>query len=302
MAQASNRLSDLSPARRKLLARLLEGGHLPAPAPTAAIVESPASAAGRQKIECRQFYDDITARLDGSDVGPFSLFLNFGYVPDASPSHAPVELPEHWINRSSARLVLEVIGRCDLTGRRVLDVGCGRGGTVSVLTAFFRPSSVRGLDLSPAAIAFCRKQHREPQVAFDVGDAEHLPYPGETFDVVINIESSSTYPTVRSFHEEVHRVLVPGGDFLYTDALPVPQFAAATTSLRHTGLKLQVDRDITKNVLRSCDDVAGRRVQAFAGGESSGLDDFLGAPGSHFYEAMKRGEWTYRIQHWKKAA
>ena len=303
MAQLSERLAGLSPARRKLLASLLERGKAAQPAsPGAADAPAGESGGSGEKGECRQFYDAINASLDASPAGPFALFLNLGYVPDASPSHSVVQLPPHWIGRHSARLVLEVIGGCSLEGRRVLDVGCGRGGSVSLIAQFFDPVSVTGVDLSPAAIAFCRAQHQHPSAHFDVGDAEQLGYADAAFDAVVNIESSSTYPNVFAFYRQVFRVLAPDGDFLYTDALPVAKFAEGARYLQSLSLRLETDRDITSNVLRACDEAAGRHLQAINQPDAAGLDAFVGAPGTHFYEAMRRGEWSYRIQHWKKAA
>lgn len=253
------------------------------------------------KAECQRFYDTISQRLDASEFGPFSIFLNFGYVPDGSPTYSVIELPEHYLNKNSVRLALEVIGDCDLEARRVLDIGCGRGGTVSVIRQFFEPKSVCGLDLSPAAIAFCRSTHRHDGMSFYVGDAERLIFDDESFDVVLNIESSQSYPDIHAFYRQVFRVLAPGGHFLYTDAMPVGRFAECGLSLQRTGLILERDRDITPNVLRSCDEIAGYRMRAY--GETQRdetMEDFLGTPGSHFYEEMKGGAWTYRIQTWKK--
>jgi len=215
MAQLPRRLAELSPERRRLLERLLAGAEAARPPCADPKPAHPASAPQEvlspHKAECRSFYDGISRRLDASDFGPFSMFLNLGYAEAATPSHSVVELPEWCLNKNSVRLVLEVIGWCDLAGRRVLDVGCGRGGGISVIKQYFAARSAVGLDLAPAAIKFCRATHRHPDVTFEVGDAERLPFPDDSFDVVINIESSSTYPDIRAFYQQVFRVLAPGG-------------------------------------------------------------------------------------------
>jgi hypothetical protein len=54
------------------------------------------------------------------------------------------------------------------------------------------------------------------------------------------------------------------------------------------------ERDITANVLASCDDVAATRAQAF-GGHDAMIDNFLAVPGSAVYEQMNSGAWQYRI-------
>lgn len=304
MAHLPKRLAELSPDRRQLLERLLAGAAAPRPpfaAPEPGVLTAGMSETlSPHKAECRRFYDDISHRLDASVVGPFSFFLNLGYVAADTPSHSVIALPEQCLNKNSVRLVLEVIGQCDLTGRHVLDVGCGRGGTVSVITQYFAAERVVGLDLAPAAIKFCRANHRHAEVTFEVGDAERLSFPDGSFDVVINIESSSTYPDICAFYQQVFRVLAPGGYFLYTDALPVGRFAECTAYLRRTGFDLELDCDITSNVLGSCDEIADHRMQAYGAQRDGTMGDFLGAPGTKFYDEMKRGGWAYRIHRWKK--
>ncbi len=267
-----------------------------APAPVSAsapqaIVGDGAGAAA--KASYREFYDDVTRRLERSGVGEASFFLNYGYLSLGGIDEARLEVPEGTFNPSSVRLALELIGPTELVGRRVLDVGCGRGGTVSLLADRFE-ALVTGVDLSPEAVAFCRRVHVGPNVGFEVGDAEHLPFDDATFDAVTNIESSHTYPNLRAFLAEVRRVLKTGGWFLYTDLLPVQRWAEVRALLGPLGLTLASEREITANVLASCDLVASTRAQAF---DQPGalIDNFLAVPGSAVYEQMHSGAWEYRI-------
>ncbi len=313
MGSFAKRLAGLSPEKRALLERLLASQAGPpvraevaaARAPDAPRVAEPAALvlesahpqkADEVKASYRHFYDTVTTQLDSTIFGPFSFFLNYGYVSDGKPEYAVIELPPHYINRNSAMLVVELIGDCAVEDRRVLDVGCGRGGTVHLLISFFGPVSVTGLDVSPAAIAFCKAAHKDPRVRFFEGDAESLPFEDGSFDIVTNVESSHSYPNVQRFYAEVHRVLVPGGYFLYTDALAVRQMINAIGYLEHIGFVMERDRDITANVLRSCDEIASSRMQAFSDRNDQGLmQNFLGTPGSQVYEEMRSGRWTYRI-------
>jgi SAM-dependent methyltransferase len=182
-------------------------------------------------------------------------------------------------------------------------VGCGRGGTVFVIKQFFQPLSVQGIDLSPKAIAFCRANHRYDNVRFDEGDAEKLPFDAEQFDVVTNVESSHSYPNLSEFYAEVFRVLVPGGYFLYTDSFPEEPNAEHRALLERSGLMMELERDITANVLLSCDEVAHNRIDAYdAGTDSELLNNFLAVPGSQTYEEMRSGRLSYRINRLRKPA
>jgi SAM-dependent methyltransferase len=150
-------------------------------------------------------------------MGAASFFLNYGYVSlgEGEADEARFEVPAEVFNRNSIRLAFELIGSTALNDRKVLDVGCGRGGTVALLAETFGAAAT-GVDLAPESIAFCRSTH-EHGTRFEVGDAEHLPFEGESFEVVTNIESSHTYPNLRRFYRGSARPR-EGGIFLYRPA------------------------------------------------------------------------------------
>lgn len=69
-------------------------------------------------------------------------------------------------------------------GDRVLDVGCGKGFLLYEFTQACPGIEVAGLDISEYAIANAKEEVR-PMLR--VGHANHLPWPAETFDLVISI-------------------------------------------------------------------------------------------------------------------
>lgn len=251
------------------------------------------------KASFRKFYDKLTRYLDQSSAGVASFFLNYGYVSLGEGDEARLEVPDGAADPNPIRLTYELVGVMNLRARRVLDVGCGRGGTVALLADQFGADAM-GIDLAPAAIAFCRRTHRQSNARFDVGDAEHLPVEDQSFDVVTNIESSHAYPNLRSFFVEVRRVLKADGVFLYTDFLPAQRWAEVRVFLASLGFKVLGDRDITSNVLASCDAVAAERAQAF-GTANALIDNFLAVPGSAVYEQMRLAAWQYRILRARRA-
>lgn len=316
MSELPPRTAELSPERQQLLRRLLNARGRAAPptsTPTPAAVANVRPAPGvlqrgsTQDLDikdaCRRFYDLVTEQLDASPFGEVSFFLNYGYVPNLNPQCAAVMLPDAMLNKNSVRLVLEVVEDCVSPVTRVLDVGCGRGGTVAVLRQYFGATRVVGLDLSSAAVAFCRRAHAGAGIGFVRGDAESLPFPNGAFDVVTNVESSSCYPDAFSFYAEVHRVLAPRGRFLYTDCLPAERFGEVVQRLQHLGFAIERARDITSNVLASCDQIAAARLGAYgAGNDASAMRDFLGAPGSEYYEKMRAKRWLYQTFKLRKGA
>src|SRR6185295_1315502 len=129
MSEPSNRIAGLSADRRRLLERLLvqngasgagDGRARSAPGAIPPAVVPPAPLPDRKtlqgatlndvKANYKRFYDAVNGQLDASVFGPFSFFLNYGYLPNRSPQHAKVQLPDHFMNKNSVRLVLELIG------------------------------------------------------------------------------------------------------------------------------------------------------------------------------------------------
>jgi len=256
---------------------------------------------GSAKVAIQRFYDAVNGQLDAGIVGEHAFFLNYGYVADGRSERAVHRLSGRELNRNGAQLVLEVAGDCQLAGQRLLDVGCGRGGTIAVLHRFFSPSEIVGVDLSPVAIEFCRRTHDFPEARFVCGDAEHLPFPAGGFDAVVNIESSHSYPNVAAFYAEVHRVLKPGGVFLYADTMPADDVASRLELLTGLGFRVELARDITSNVVRSCDELAQINAQAFAVGNApETLGNFLAVPGSENYNSLRSGRLLYGIWRLRK--
>jgi SAM-dependent methyltransferase len=305
-ASLDQRLAALSPERRRLLERLKHRELAPPardtpPRDAALRLDAPVTASDTKRLS-RDFYDNVSRQLDSTPLGEYAMFLNYGYASTGAPEHSPVALPERTLNRNPVKLVLELIGSVDLNCLEVLDVGCGRGGTAYVVQRFFRPKRFVGLDLAPEAIRYCRNTHRYPGFGFQEGDAEQLPFEDAAFDVVTNVESSHNYPDVCAFLLGVHRVLRPGGRFLHTDNVPPAAWDASTAYLRSLGMVLEQERDITANVLRSCDETALQHRRAFTARNDPGaVDTFLAVPGSPIYEDMRSGRSAYRILHWRKA-
>lgn len=248
------------------------------------------------KGRIRLFYESVNRQLDGTDFGRFSYFLNYGYVADGGPELAAYPLPEHALNRSSVKLVLEVLGDAPIAGREVLDVGCGRGGTAVVMRDFARPRSIAAVDLAPSALRYCRRAHPYPDLHFIEADAEELPFGDSRFDVVTNIESSHLYPQVERFFRGAFRVLRSGGSFLYADLAPARAMQRHLATLQEIGFRVDRERDVTRNVVLSCDRIAANRRGAYrSDGDGEVLSEFLSAPGSQVYADLASRAWTYHI-------
>lgn len=103
----------------------------------------------------------------------------------------------------------------------LLDVGCGTGALLSQLSAQRPDAAYFGLDISENMLAQAREK-LPPSVVLTLGDAENLPYPDRTFDVVSCTESFHHYPNPGRALSEMRRVLRDGGRFILCDTWIVP--------------------------------------------------------------------------------
>lgn len=97
---------------------------------------------------------------------------------------------------------------------RILDVGCGTGANLEMLSRF---GEAEGVDVSEDALAFCRARGLE---RVKNGAAEKLPYEDATFDLVTALDVVEHLDDDISGLKEMQRVLRPGGRAL----LFVPAF------------------------------------------------------------------------------
>ncbi|WP_371185046.1 malonyl-ACP O-methyltransferase BioC [Thalassotalea maritima] len=98
----------------------------------------------------------------------------------------------------------------------VLDLGCGTGYFTEIMARQF--DRVSGVDLSRQMLEFA-KIHRQPDIDFYQADMHHLPVYNETYDSVFsNLAVQWSYDLTALF-TEVHRVLKPGGTFVFTTLL-----------------------------------------------------------------------------------
>lgn len=98
--------------------------------------------------------------------------------------------------------------------RRLLDVGCGTGTMLQYLARYGQP---QGIDIDPAAVAFCRQRGVTAVQQVAPGP---LPFAAASFDLVTALDVLEHLDDDRAMIREVYRVLRPGGLFL----LSVPAY------------------------------------------------------------------------------
>jgi ubiquinone/menaquinone biosynthesis C-methylase UbiE len=95
---------------------------------------------------------------------------------------------------------------------RVLDLGTGTGRAAFLLARRYPEAEVVGVDLAPAMLAEARRltpPELEGRVRFEEADAERLPHPDASFDLV-------SLANMIPFFPELARVTAPGGAVVFS--------------------------------------------------------------------------------------
>jgi ubiquinone/menaquinone biosynthesis C-methylase UbiE len=229
-------------------------------------------------------------------------FMNYGFAPaqelDGDAANPTLALdPEDEPNRYCIQLYHHVAGGAELKGRRVLEVGSGRGGGAHFIKRYHAPAEMVGVDFSKQAVALCRRRYDLPGLIFDHGDAEALPFDDGSFDAVINVESSHCYRSMPTFLQEIARVLRPGGHFLFTDFRQNGEIDTLHRQIAASELEVVTVQDITRNVVRAIDTDNTRKLAQIRGNAPRWLanlmEEFAGTPGSRIYNEFLDGDATY---------
>ena len=108
------------------------------------------------------------------------------------------------------QLILEYFG--DLNGKRVLDVGCGKGRFARILAERFPGASVVGFDLAEAML-----RHVPAGLSACAGSMTALPFPTGAFDCAYATESLEHAVEIDVAVAEICRVVRPGGRIVIID-------------------------------------------------------------------------------------
>ncbi|XP_034710060.1 probable tocopherol O-methyltransferase, chloroplastic [Vitis riparia] len=138
------------------------------------------------------------------------------YEPDSAASDADHRFAQIRMIEESLRFA-GVSEEGEKRPKRVVDVGCGIGGSSRYLAKKYG-ASCQGITLSPLqaqrAQTLAASQGLADKVSFQVADALDQPFPDGQFDLVWSMESGEHMPDKKKFVSELARVAAPGGTII----------------------------------------------------------------------------------------
>jgi len=110
----------------------------------------------------------------------------------------------------------EVRGLPDLSGKEVVELGCGTGYFGAWLKRH-GASRVVGVDVTPAQLETARRMNEEFALGLEflLENAEHTSLPDESFDIVFSEYGASIWCDPKLWLAEAARLLRPGGELIF---------------------------------------------------------------------------------------
>lgn len=171
------------------------------------------------------YFDGLLEQIDRGNTEALQAFgrhVHWGYWDDPAMADGSIA----GFAAATERLCQRV---CDAgqigSGDRVLDCGCGFGGTIASLNERFSQMQLVGLNIDDRQLARARDEvlaQSNNTVAFVQGDACQLPFEDASFDVVLAVECIFHFPSRLRFFQEARRVLRSGGRLALCDFVPLP--------------------------------------------------------------------------------
>ena len=221
--------------------------------------------------------------------------MNFGFSdPEVHVSLDPTDEK----NRYSIQLYKHLTDFVELKDKDIVEIGCGRGGGLAYIAKNFPAKSILGIDLDKSAVAFSNKFHNFYNLSFKYGNAQHLPLMDDTYDVILNVESSHRYLEMDRFLSEVNRILRKGGHFLFTDFRYDYEWPETDELFKSFRLKKLEEKDITLSVLKALE-MNDRQNRALIKKlvpkyMQKGMLNFAGAIGSETYNCFLNRKYIYK--------
>ena len=135
----------------------------------------------------------------------------------------------HWWFVAKRRYLAAMLARFTPSATRptILDIGCGTGAIMEFVASL--GYKVEGIDLTEEALRHCR----EKNLSVKLGRAEQIPYPDNSFDIIIASDVLEHVLDDAAAVREVGRVLRPGGRFIATVPAHQALFSYHDKALHH---------------------------------------------------------------------
>ena len=170
------------------------------------------------------YFDALLEKLSKGDKiaqKAFGEYIHWGYWDN--PCTKVISVGEY--HQAAELMTQHVVSKSKIKDKyKILDVGCGFGGTIKSLNEKYSSCEFIGVNIDPRQIEVAKKEviaKNKNKIEFFEADACILPFSESKFDVVLCIESIFHFSDREVFFKECQRVLKPNGILVVSDFVPI---------------------------------------------------------------------------------
>ncbi len=133
----------------------------------------------------------------------------------------------------------------DISGKEVLDIGCGLGGVDIALAEQYGAGAVLGIDIDSGLIERAKQRiannNNWDKITLQLVEPGPLPFDDASFGIVFSKDALFHIPDKQTLYIDILRVLRPGGWFVASDWLKGPGSCEALTSFFRDNFGMSVE-------------------------------------------------------------
>ncbi len=135
--------------------------------------------------------------------------------------------PRGWLGKTMLNIMNQAHNKMTVWGLEkvqlkdkdvILDIGCGGGQTLKILSSLISNGTIYGVDYSEKAVATTTdknwKDVQNKKIIVQHADVTSLPFSEDFFDVITAFQTHYFWPDLKNNIVEVNRILKQGGQFL----------------------------------------------------------------------------------------
>lgn len=172
----------------------------------------------------------------------------------------------------------------DLTGKKVLMIGCGTGEESRIIKEY-GATDIVGVDLSEESINIAKETY--PDITFFIGDMHNLPFESNSFDFVYSSLAIHYSETPEKVYSEIYRILKKGGQLLFSIGHPLRWSAQEIAIDNKTYRIIGYEHSKTNNLVFGRYNTFTKQNHYFSNDEV--LSFYSGSPSMHFKLLRKCG-------------
>ncbi len=127
------------------------------------------------------------------------------------------------VNQTNLSMIHDTIEQLELQShQRVLELGPGNGVHLEKILQSAQHLSYQGLEISTTMLEEAQRINKnfliDQQAQFQLYDGQHLPFPDQSFDRILTVNTLYFWQKPAELLQEIYRVLQPGGIAIITYA------------------------------------------------------------------------------------